>query len=172
MAETFLMINKEFELLLHIITDKASFILPYHTQTIDEEEVGRLFHIMEQKGLLSRVGERVSPDNGLSITIKDMSEARAIIAFMNNEAMIYINKYIVLLSRDEWRENGIRLKIYDSTKELLTSDDVTEELNKKCICHFTSAHKTLKYKTLEGALKSSIFKSLAEGSENRNAFKD
>lgn len=172
MAETFLMINKEFELLLGIITNKTSFMLPYHTELIDEEEVSILFDKMEEKGLISKVEESISPDNTLALIIKDMADAQAIIAYMNNQAMIYVNQFIVLLSRDEWRENGLKLKVYDSIKELLASDDLADELYYKCICHFVSANKTLKYKTLEMALKSRVFRGHAKDSENRNAFND
>jgi hypothetical protein len=172
MAETFLIINKEFELLLRIITNKTSFILPYHTEVIEEEEVRILFDKMEEKGLISKVEESISPDNTLAFILKDMADAKAIIAYMNNQAMIYVNQFIVVLSRDEWRENGRKLKVYDSIRELLVSDDLTDELYHKCICHFVSANKTLKYKTLEMALKSRVFSGQAKGSENRNAFND
>ncbi|HHU71362.1 MAG TPA: hypothetical protein GXZ21_04915 [Clostridiales bacterium] len=172
MAETFLMINKEFELLLRIITDKKSFLLPYHAEVIEEEEVGTLFNEMEEKGIISRVEESVSPDNTLALIIKDMADAQAIIGLMNNQAMIYVNQFVVLLSRDERREIGLRLTIYESIKELLSSDDMADELHHKCICHFVSANKTLEYKTLEMALKSKIFNSQEKESENRNAFID
>lgn len=172
MTETFIMNYKEFEILFSIVTNKTSFILPFRSKTIEEEEAKQLMKDMEKKGLLCKVDESVAPDNTLSVILQDMADAKALISIMNGNTMIYFNEFIILLSKYEWQRNGIKLKIFDSVNTLLVSDEVMNEIDKKCICHFIKANKTLQYKSLATALKSNIFSDSVYKIKNREAFND
>ncbi len=172
MTETFILSNKEFELMLRIATGKSSFILPYCAETIEEEEADYLISNMEQKGLLCRVEDCVAPDNVLTAILRSMAAAQAVIAIKNGKAMIYFGSMIVLLAGYERREDGLKLKVYTGIDELLESEDVLEAMNRKCICHFIHADKTLQYKTLAAALKSKLFNGPEKRLSNREAFHD
>lgn len=172
MTETFILSNKEFELLLRIATGKNSFILPYCAEVIKEEEADHLIRNMEQKGLLCRVEDHIAPDNILTAILRSMAAAQAVIAIKNGKTMIYFGTLIVLLSGYERREDGLKLKVYAGIDELSESEDVLEAINRKCICHFINADKTLRYKTLAAALKSKLFNGTEKRFSNREAFHD